>query len=566
MAHDLVIRNAKICDGSGRPAYHASVAIEQGKVVEIGESTGHGNREIDADGLVLAPGFIDIHTHYDAQVSWDPLLTSSCWHGVTTVLMGNCGVGVAPCRPAERGVMAWDLVNVEAVPYDLLMNAVAWEWESFPDYLNFVRRRRIAINGAFMVPLSALRFYVMGEEASERAATPSETERMTQIFKEAMAGGAYGFSVSTSSKHIGYQGRPLASRLASKDELGALCRVMRQLNKGVIEFNVGRDGGRIPEDKVDLLCYVARESQRPVTWDGIFDIPGMPPGANEDVLARLRPLRAQGLRIPPQVKPRPIQVRHLMRTPNLFSEFPSWKPAFNRSKEEQLALYASTGFRDAFKAELKANRGAFFNGEWDKVFVADVHNPENRRYLGKTIQELGETEHKNPVDALLDLAIGEGLELELISQNINQNPVTMRKLVTSPELLFGLSDGGAHLNETCGAGMTSYVLREWVMERHVLSLEQAVMRLSTEQADLLGLKNKGRIGVGTDADLVLFDPATVRTKPIERVNDLPGGKPRLIERAEGIAYTIVAGQVVFDHDQYQEVLPGQVLSGMSTEN
>jgi len=221
MAYDLLIKNAKICDGSGAPAYDGAVAVSGGKIAAVGKVTGAARREINADGLVLAPGFIDIHTHYDAQISWDPLLTSSCWHGVTTVLMGNCGVGVAPCRPAERTVMAWDLVNVEAMPYDVLLNGVSWEWESFPEYMTAIERRGIGLNAGFLVPLSALRFYVMGEAASERAANPDEIQRMTHIFREAMQAGAYGFSLSLIPRHIGYQGKPLASRLASKEELAA---------------------------------------------------------------------------------------------------------------------------------------------------------------------------------------------------------------------------------------------------------------------------------------------------------------------------------------------------------
>jgi N-acyl-D-amino-acid deacylase len=566
MAYELLIRNAKICDGTGSPAYHGSIAVEQGKIAAIGASPGIARREINADGLVLAPGFVDPHTHYDAQVSWDRLFTSSCWHGVTTVLMGNCGVGVAPCRPSERGVMAWDLVNVEALPYDVLVNGVTWEWESFPEYLDFVRRRKIALNAAFLVPLSALRFYVMGDAAAERAATTEETAQMAQLFKEAMMAGAYGFSISVSSKHIGYQGRPLASRLASREELRALCRVLRDLGKGIIELNVGREAGVIPEEWLELLCYMARESGRPVTWDGIFDIPGMPAGTNDKLLAWLKPLMASGLRIPPQVKPRPIRGYRDMRRPSLFSEFPSWKAAFNRGDEELIAVYRSPDFRAAFKAELRANQGAFFNGEWDKVFAVHVTKERNRRFVDKSIAEIGALENKHPVDALLDLTLDEDLELELASHMVNENPAVLGKLITTSEILLGLSDGGAHVNEICDAGQTSYVLRNWVFDRGVMSLEQAVKRLTFEPAEFLGLKNKGRVAAGADADLVLFDPSTTRPSPVERVNDLPGGKPRLIERAEGIAYTIVGGQVLFDHGQYQDVLPGQVLSGLAAES
>jgi len=236
MVYDLLVRNAIICDGTGAPARHGALAVKDGKIAAVGEASGSARREIDAGGAVVAPGFIDIHTHYDAQISWDPLLTCSCWHGVTTLLMGNCGVGVAPCRPGQQSTMAWDLVNVEALPHDVLMRGVAWDWESFPQYMAAIERRGVALNVGFLVPLSALRFYVIGEEAAERAATEAETAEMARLYREALRAGAAGFSMSLAPQHIGFQGRPLASRMASDEELGALCRTMRELGRGVIEI------------------------------------------------------------------------------------------------------------------------------------------------------------------------------------------------------------------------------------------------------------------------------------------------------------------------------------------
>src|SRR6266481_9971784 len=234
MSYDLVIKNANIVDGSGSQAQRGSVAVAGGKIVALEKALSGGKREIDARGLTLAPGFIDIHTHFDAQISWDPLLTPTCWHGVTTVLMGNCGVGVAPCRTAERPIMAWDLVNVEAMSYDVLLKGVSWEWESFPEYLDAVRRHGVALNVAAMVPLSALRFHAIGEAASERDANTEEIATMVAVFREAMKAGAYGLSLSLGKQHIGYRGRPLASRLASREELAALAHVLRDMGRGVI--------------------------------------------------------------------------------------------------------------------------------------------------------------------------------------------------------------------------------------------------------------------------------------------------------------------------------------------
>ncbi|MBV8454311.1 MAG: amidohydrolase family protein, partial [Deltaproteobacteria bacterium] len=502
--------------------------------------------------------FIDPHTHYDAQICWDPLLSPSCWHGITTVLMGNCGVGVAPCRPAAKEVVAWDLVNVEALPYEVLIRGASWEWESFGDYLASIARRGIALNAAFLVPLSALRYYVVGEEASERAATPAETEQMARLFHDAMKAGAYGFSLSTIRRHMGFQGKPLASRLAGKDELDALCQVMREMKRGVIEIALMKQIGTLADDELDLLIRLARESQRPVTWLALLDMPGMG-DANERILERVRPFMQQGLRIPPQVTPRPVKMYYDLRTPSLCGEMPSWRPAFNRSREEQIALYRSDRFREQFRDDLQAHRGAFFNGQWEAVTVAKVAMDEHKALLNKSIREVAELQRKHPVDAFLDLAIAENLELGITVQLINADQSAVARLISRPEVMIGLSDAGAHVSQHCEAGSPTYMLREWVYKNPVMSLETAVKRVTSEPADFLGLRNKGRIHPGMDADLVVFDPATVGTQPLEWVNDLPGGAPRLIERSQGIIWSIIGGEVVFANNEYQGVMPGQVL-------
>ena len=558
MAYDILIENAKICDGSGASAYVGSVAIQSGKIVAAGDVTGIARRKLSGQDLVVAPGFIDPHTHYDAQICWDPLLTSSCWHGITTVLMGNCGVGVAPCRPADKEIVAWDLVNVEALPYEVLIRGASWDWESFGDYLASIARRGIALNAAFLVPLSALRFYVIGEEASERAATPAEIEQMARLFRDAMNAGAYGFSLSTIRRHMGFQGKPLASRLAGKDELAALCHVMRELNRGVIEIALMKQIGTMADDELDLLLHLARQSQRPVTWLALLDMPGMG-DANERILERVRPFMQQGLRIPPQVTPRPVKMYYDLRTPSLCGEMPSWRPAFNRSREEQAALYRSDRFREQFRDDLQARRGAFFNGQWDAVTVAKVTRDEHKPLLNKSIREVAELQHKHPVDAFLDLAIAENLELGITVQLINADHDAVARLINRPEVMIGLSDAGAHVSQHCEAGSPTYMLREWVYNSPVMSLETAVKRVTSEPADFLGLRNKGRIGAGMDADLVVFDPATVGTQPLEWVNDLPGGAPRLIERSQGIIWSIIGGEVVFANNEYQGIMPGRVL-------
>jgi N-acyl-D-aspartate/D-glutamate deacylase len=558
MSYDLLIKDARICDGTGQPLVRGSVGVQAGKIVEVGEASGLAKRTINADGLVLAPGFIDIHTHYDAQVSWDPLLTCSPWHGVTSVLMGNCGVGVAPCRPREKDIVSWDLVNVEAMPQDVLLNGVAWdEWESFPQYIEAIEKRGIGLNAGFLVPLSSFRYYVMGASASERKATDAELEQMTTLFRQAMEAGAYGFSLSLLNQHIGYQGKPLASRMATKRELCALGRVMRELGRGVIEIALTRSVSVMSEEELDLLVAVATESQRPVTWLGLLGRSDMP-GVCRKTLDRVEPLLRQGLRIPPQVTPRPIQQYYTLKVPFIFASFASWRDAFNRPVPEQIALYKKPEFRETFRKELKVG-GAIFTNQWDCVHVVRVEQERNKQYLNKSIADIAAQWGRDPVDTILDLGIDENLEMGITLSVINTNPDEVRELITHPGVLIGLSDAGAHVDQHCDAGVPTYLLGEWVRKRQAMTLEEGVRRLTSEPAAFLGQPAKGRIAQGLDADLVLFDPDTVGVHAPEWVNDLPGGKPRLIERARGVQQTIVGGNVLFADGAYQGGLPGKVM-------
>jgi N-acyl-D-aspartate/D-glutamate deacylase len=426
-----------------------------------------------------------------------------------------------------------------------------------------ISRRGIGLNASFLVPLSALRFYVMGEAASERAANVDEIQRMTQLFRAAMQAGAYGFSLSLIPRHIGYQGKPLASRLTSKDELAALGRVMRELKKGVIEVALVRQAGVLSDADLDILVHLAQASQRPVTWLALIHMPDMP-GTCEQMLARVQPYMEKGLTIPPQVNPRPIQQYYTFRNPFLFSEMPSWKGAFNRTVDEQVALYRSAQFRDAFRDDLKAGRGLLFRGQWDRVHVTRVETEQNTQWLNTSLQDIAGRLHKDPVDVLLDLAVEEKTALGVTVSIINSDPDAVGQLLTLPNVLVGLSDAGAHVDQHCEAGVPTYILHEWVRKRQLLSLEEGVRRITSELADFLGLKTKGRIAPGMDADFVLFDPATVKPLPAEWVNDLPGGKPRLIERSEGVEYTIVSGEVLLAHNQYQGGRPGQVLKSAAS--
>jgi N-acyl-D-aspartate/D-glutamate deacylase len=332
---------------------------------------------------------------------------------------------------------------------------------------------------------------------------------------------------------------------------------MRELKRGVIEIALTRSVSVMTEEELDLLVAVATESQRPVTWLGLLGRSDMP-GVCRTTLKRVEPLLRQGLRIPPQVTPRPIQQYYTLKVPFIFASFPSWKEAFNRPVAEQLALYRKLEFREAFRRDLKVG-GAVFTNQWDRVHVVRVEHERNKQYLNKSIAEIAALWGRDPIDTILDLAIDENLEMGITLSVINTNPDEVRELITHPGVLIGLSDAGAHVDQHCDAGVPTYLLSEWVRKRQAMTLEEGVRRLTSEPAAFLGQPHKGRIAPELDADLVLFDPDTVGLYPPEWVNDLPGGKPRLIERAKGVQQTIVGGNILFADGVYQGGLPGKLM-------
>ena len=382
MVLDLLIKNGALVDGTGAPARRADVGIAGGRIASVGEVGDTARRTIDASDLVVAPGFIDPHTHYDAQICWDGALTPSSWHGVTSVVMGNCGVGIAPCRPAAREIAMRDLVNVEAIPFDVLDAGITWDWETFPQYMEAAARRRPALNLAFLAPLTPFRHYVMGEASMERAASEAETAEIAGLLGEAIDAGAFGFSSTLLNQHLGYQGRPLACRLAGRAELKAYCNVLRERRKGAIEYAMTRQIGVLEEPELELLDFMLAESGRPITFIALFDRDDLPE-AVRTTLAKAAPLIARGAR--PQTSPLPLTREVNMRNPFSFAAFPSWKRVFeDKSKEAQAAVYRDAAFRAAFREDLK--RPASF-GNWARITVHEVRSPKLKHWEGKTVAE-----------------------------------------------------------------------------------------------------------------------------------------------------------------------------------
>ena len=555
MAYDLLIRNGRVIDGTGAPERRADVGIAGGCIAGIGSLPGPARKVIDAEDLAVAPGFIDPHTHYDAQICWDGAVTPSSWHGVTSVVMGNCGVGIAPCRPEAREVAMRDLVNVEAIPFEVLDQGITWDWESFPQYMDAAARRRPSLNLAFLAPLTPFRHYVMGEASMERGATAGETAKIKSLLGEAIDAGAFGFSSTLLNQHLGYQGRPLACRNASREELKAYCNALRERGKGAIEFAMTRQIAVLEQPELELLDFMLEESRRPITFIAMFDRDDLPDALRES-MAKVRPMIARGAR--PQTSPLPLTRELTMRSPFAFAAFPSWKRLFeDTSKAAQAAVYRDPAFRGRFREDLK--RPASF-ADWARITVHEVRSPELKKFEGKTVAEIAAERGVDGVDALLDVTLEDDLENEFTVQSWNTRADRMAELLNDRSVLLGLGDGGAHLDMLCDSGYPTYVLGTWVRERKVLSLEEAVRRMTSDPADFFGIRDRGRLKAGQAADIVIFDPATVGSggRP-ERLYDLPGGAKRMVMRSRGIEYTIVNGEVTWEKGELTGAASGKVL-------
>jgi len=557
MSCDLLIRNGTIVDGSGAPPYRADIAITQGRIAEIGRGISRAaQRTIDASDLVVAPGFIDPHTHYDAQICWDPLVTCSSWHGVTTVIMGNCGVGLAPCKPAERDIATWNLVHVEAIPYEVLATGVTWDWETFPQYMEAAERRGIGINVGFLAALSPLRQWVIGNESMERAATAAETTQIQRLLRDAIGAGALGFSLTVMPQHLGYKAQPLACRLASNDELRAYASVLREFDRGTIEIALTKQPSTVSDKEYALLELLSSESGRPVTWLNLRDRDDEP-GACMDTLERVTPLLERGCR--PQVAARPLIIEFNLRNPFLFAAMPSMKAIFgDKSVAAQKDVYRDVEFRRAFAGELEGR--TVFREIWQRTAVKEVADQRFKSAEWKTIATLAGERAQSPLDTFFDLAIDDNLDSVYMMPLLDINEQRVARKFSDPRTMIGISDGGAHVDMLCNAGYPTYLLGRFVRDNPLLTLEHAIKRITSEPAHFFGLTDRGLIRRGMAADITVFDLDKIGSpeRPVIR-HDLPGGGRRLVTEADGIEFTIVNGAPLFERRNHTGRLPGQVL-------
>ena len=552
---DLLIRGGTLVDGTGAPASRGDLGVREGRIAALGAVSGTADRVIDADGAVVAPGFVDIHTHYDAQVFWDRMLSISPWHGVTTVVMGNCGFGIAPTRTAHRDLILRTLESVEGMSLEALHAGIGddWGFETFPEFLDAVARRGPAINVGALVGHTPVRLWVMGEEATEREATTDEIAAMRAIVADALAAGALGFATSKAPTHVGWAGRPVPSRAAALGEIETLAGCLGDAGRGLMQATLG------PGLFLDEFAAIQQRIGRPISWTALLG--GMlGPDGHRGILERSAAMQANGVRVIPQVSCRPLCVEFTMRAPFPLQSMSVFQRVSAADPAGRAAIYADPEFRKALRERMD---GGPFGARFEDMTVAE-HAPDPslaERRLGDIAAARG----VHPVDLALDLSLQSGLETRFRMAVLNTDERITAELLSHPATMLGLSDAGAHASQLCDAGAPTELLGTWVRDKGVLSLEEGVRQLTGQPAEVFGVTDRGRLAPGLAADVTIFDPATVACAPLRRIRDFPAGADRLVADARGIRAVIVNGVVIREDGRDvvdpEGPLPGRVLRG-----
>ena len=551
---DLVITNATIVDGTGVARLQGDVAVRDGRIVAVGAYEGTALRTLDAGGRVLAPGFIDIHTHFDPQLCWDGLATPSIEHGVTTVVIGNCSLSLAPVAPGGADKIVNTFQVIEDIKKPTFDAAVPFSWESFSEYLDFIRPT-LGINVAALIGHSALRYYVMGAESQKRAATPEEVERMCALVEEAMAAGAAG--ISSSYVDIDENMQPVPSRLADLNEKTALAKAMAKSGRGVWQVVPYFPDLARELDNIRELGDISLASGVMCSLQPVLSSPTSPKA--QEIMQALEAEQARGARVYGQVMPRCFDMNmRLAETSMLLYALPSWKAIMDLPKTERVARFADADTRQKLVEEM--NRAQGMSGALPFLVVGDVQAPENQAYRGRSLAEIAQSEGKALGEVILDISLRDDLNAEFKLMNVlNADKASVAELIEHPLLHFGASDAGAHITQFCGTGDTTHMLEHYVRDTGRLTLERAIHRMTGEVAADWGLADRGTIEVGKAADLVLFDLDALRCGAEEFVDDFPGEASRYVRRAEGYGAVIVNGEVVWQDGAYTDARSGRIV-------
>jgi N-acyl-D-aspartate/D-glutamate deacylase len=565
---DLLIKNGTVIDGSGMPRFRADVGVKGGRIVEIGRIRAPADRVIDADGLIVAPGFIDGHTHMDAQVAWDPLGSCSCWHGVTSVVMGNCGFALAPCHESEREWFARCLEAVEDIPTAAMMAGIDWTWETFPEYLANVERLPKGINYGAYLGHSALRMYAMGARALEETAGEDDLARMGAAVQEALKAGALGLSTSRATTHVTPDGTPVASRIADWREIDYLVGQMAELDAGIFQIGPDISGGEAQRIFLDRLRQVALESGRPVMFGTLSTRQGVDPNPWQYQLDYIDETVALGGRMFGQATTRSINALFSFKSYLPFDNLPGWQDVRALPLAEQKRQLSDGEVRRrlvAAEAQMKPKGEEFQGGgaattnplkpDYDNLFAmkgVDWNDP--------SVAELAAATDKHPVETMIDLVLDDEDQI-FVQPLVNETPDDVLGMLKHPLNLATFSDSGAHVCQEMGSSLQTHLLSYWVRDKQAFSLEQAVRMLTFDNASAWEFADRGLVRTGYAADLVIFDEATVRPSMPTVEEDLPGGARRLVQKAEGIRATVVNGEIALENGESTGNFRGQVLKG-----
>ena len=558
--YDLVIRNGTIVDGSGIPCYKADLAVKDGRVAKISGRIGAGGaKEIDASGCIVAPGAIDLHTHYDAQLNWDPYASLSGWFGVTSLTIGQCGFGFAPTRPEDRDLNMRMMNRIEAIPLESMRLGMRWDWETFPEYLQSLDSQGLGVNVGALVPFSPVRGYVLGMiPARERTSvTGAELNQMKQIMHEGMKVGAFGISFDKNMEDRPEDGSFLPSHVASNEEFLAMAEVMGQFGVGHIGWTIGL--GHSEEsvnEQRQLLTQMSRVSGRPLHLDG----------GNAAGSEWFDSVRAEGLPVILQEGCMPIDAEFTLAEYNLFDYMPHWVNPLVGTPEERAAKLRDPAVRAGMKQDLvqgSASQAATADDrtDWTKFKVLQVAEARNYKYEGMTIAQIADLENKHPLDAMLDLAVDEDLQTEFSHRVAFSDEEALEKGIKNPNSHISLSDGGAHTRFLTVSTWPIYFLTHWIRDKQIMTLEQAHQKISAFPAWIADFKDRGTLRTGAWADIIVYNMdelGFLHEKPIFDT-DFPGGERRLIQKPKGLYYTIVNGAVTFEGNECTGALPGKLL-------